>query len=398
MARKPQKLELTAESPKILNAIRDSASPEYQNLVPVADDTIYSLREIGGVMMTYQPIRNEFLNALINRIANVIVSSRMYYNPWSFFKRGLLEFGETTEEIFVNLASPHQFSPAKAEQEVFKRVIPDVKSAFHSMNYQKFYKQTISNDMLKQAFLSWEGVTDLIGRITDSIYTGANQDEFIVMKYMIQRAYLDGNIKTIETKAIAADTVKSITAQAKALSNTLTFLNSQYNQAGVSTSSNKSDQIVIMDTIADATLDVELLAGAFNLPYADLLAQRVMIDSFSETDDERLALIFDGDASYVPFTLEEKQKLQNIQMGVFDRDWFMIFDNLQEFTEIYNPEGLYWNYFLHVWKTFSYSPFQNAVLLVSTTPDPAQPRIDRVILTPTEATADKGDTVNFTQQ
>ena len=38
----------------------------------------------------------------------------------------------------------------------------DVRAAFHTMNYQKFYKATISNDQLRQAFLSWQGITDLI--------------------------------------------------------------------------------------------------------------------------------------------------------------------------------------------------------------------------------------------
>lgn len=46
----------------------------------------------------------------------------------------------------------------------------------------------------------------------------------------------------------------------------------------------------------------------------------------------------------------------------------MIFDNFQSFTENYNGQGLYWNYFYHVWKTFSVSPFANNALFVSGTP------------------------------
>ena len=32
------------------------------------------------------------------------------------------------------------------------------------MNYQKYYKTTIQNDQLRQAFLSWQGITDLIAK------------------------------------------------------------------------------------------------------------------------------------------------------------------------------------------------------------------------------------------
>ena len=44
----------------------------------------------------------------------------------------------------------------------------------------------------------------------------------------------------------------------------------------------------------------------------------------------------------------------------------MIYDNLYNFTENYNGEGLYWNYFYHTWKTFSISPFANAIVFVPT--------------------------------
>mgnify|MGYP000075391992 FL=1 len=73
---------------------------------------------------------------------------------------------------------------------MFKREIPDVRAAFHILNYQKFYKATISNDQLRQAFLSWQGITDLIAKIVDSMYTGANYDEFLTMKYMLARNIL----------------------------------------------------------------------------------------------------------------------------------------------------------------------------------------------------------------
>lgn len=137
-------------------------------------------------------MKNEFLSALFNRIGKVIITSKMYNNPWSFFKKGMLEYGETIEEIFVNIAEPHVFDQQKSESEVFKREMPDVKSAFHVLNYQTFYKQTTSDYQLKQAFLTYEGITDLIYRIIDAMTTSSNYDEFLVMKYLLARRILEG--------------------------------------------------------------------------------------------------------------------------------------------------------------------------------------------------------------
>ena len=179
------KKELDATSVDIMNTIRANASPEYQAQIPIASPNTDSIRSIGQIIMDYQPFKNEFLNALINRIARVLITSKMYDNPWASFKKGLLEYGETVEEIFVNLAHPKDYDPEVAETQIFKREIPDVMAAFHAMNYKKFYKVTIQNDDLRTAFLSWNGITDLITRIIDSLYTGANYDEFITMKYLV---------------------------------------------------------------------------------------------------------------------------------------------------------------------------------------------------------------------
>lgn len=391
MPSKPRKAKLEATTPEILNAIRAEASDTYRELVPPAKaDDLNSLKSIGKVVMEFQPIKNEFLNALVNRIAMVRITNQLYYNPWSFFKQGKIENGETVEEIFTQIAQPHNYDPAVAENELFKRVIPDVKAAFHSMNYQEFYKQTIQDNELALAFLSWSGVSDMIASIVNAIYSAANQDEFLTMKYMIQRAYLDGNIKTITIPTLTGDNIKPAVAQIKALSNTLTFMSNQYNTAGVQTFTPNTDQIVILDTLADALIDVELLAGAFNLPYANLLQQRVLVNDFTTNDYDRLGKLFAKDPTYKPFTQEEVARLKKIQMCVVDKSWFMIFDNLEKFTEQYNAQGLYWNYFFHVWKTFSYSPFKNAIMAIS-----EDAGVTGLVVTPDEVTVKRGDNVNF---
>ena len=178
----------------ILNAIRNSASQEYRSYVPPANPNGASIREIGNIIMTFPALQNEFLSNLINRIGRVLITSKLYENPWTAFKRGRLEFGETIEEIFVNLAKPFVYDVETAENEVFKREISDVRAAFHVLNYQKFYKATIQQEQLRQAFLSWEGISDLIAKIVDSMYSAANYDEFITMKYLLARHILNGHV------------------------------------------------------------------------------------------------------------------------------------------------------------------------------------------------------------
>lgn len=389
----PKIVTLTNSSVDVLNAIRNNASTNYRDYVPVATADADSVRKIGAVIMDYPSLQNEFLSALVNRIGRVLITSKMYSNPWAMFKKGLLEFGETIEEIFVNLAKPHQFDPAVAESNVFKREIPDVRAAFHIMNYQKYYKATISNDQLRQAFLSWPGITVLIAKIVDAMYTGANYDEFQTMKYMLARAILDGKMHPTEIAAVNSDNMNTIVSAIKGVSNKLTFMNSDYNVAGVATYTNKDDQYMLVNSSFDATMDVEVLAAAFNMDKADFAGHRILVDSFGSLDTARLAALFADDPTYEEIDSGDLALLDAIPAVLVDKNWFMIVDNFQNFTELYNGEGLYWNYWYHVWKTFSISPFANSTVFVS-----GAPEVVSVTVTPASATVAPGQSVQLTAQ
>ena len=390
MATTPKVVTLTNSSVDILNAIRNNATQNYRDYVPKATPDADSIRQIGAIIMDYPALQNEFLSALVNRIGRVLITSKMYDNPWAFFKKGLLEFGESVEEIFVNIAKPFQFDPAVAETNVFKREIPDVRAAFHIMNYQKYYKATISNDQLRQAFLSWQGISDLIAKIVDAMYTGANYDEFQTMKYMLARHILDGHMYPVEIPAVETANMKSIVSVVKGVSNKFTFLSPNYNLAGVQTYTDKNDQYMLINSQFDATMDVEVLASAFNMGKAEFSGRGVLVDSFGSLDTDRLAELFAGDSTYKEISSEELKALDAIPAVLVDRNWFMIFDNFYNFTEQYNGEGLYWNYWYHVWKTFSVSPFANNALFI-----PGTPGVTSVSVTPSTSTVAAGQSVQL---
>ncbi|MFQ7211014.1 MAG: Ig-like domain-containing protein [Coprococcus sp.] len=387
MAIKPKQATLNANSVEILNTIRNSATPYYKQMIPQAKANTGSIRQIGNIMMNYEPLQNEFLSALYNRIGRVIITSKMYYNPWSPFKKGLMELGETVEEIFVNIAKAHTFNPETAETNFMKREIPDVRAAFHTMNYQKFYKATISNDQLRQAFLSWQGITDLIAKIVDAMYTAHNYDEFQVMKYMLARNILNGYLYPVTVAQVDKENAPDIVTEIKAISNELVYESPDYNLNGVYTFTEKNDQFIITNARFDAVMDVNVLASAFNMDKVEFMGHRVQIDGFDRIDENRMNELFadDPNAGYIPLTEDEKAALKAVPAVLIDRDYFMIFDNLYKFTEDYNGEGLYWQYWYHAWKTFSTSPFANAVIFV-----PGTPGVTSVTVSPATATVNKG--------
>ena len=103
MPRRIANSTLNASTIDILNVIRQNASLQYQSSVPAVTQES-DIPAVGEVLYGYPALQNEFINALINRIALVRTQAATFNNPYSRLKKGYLEYGESVEEIFEALA------------------------------------------------------------------------------------------------------------------------------------------------------------------------------------------------------------------------------------------------------------------------------------------------------
>lgn len=360
---------LNASTIDILNVIRQNASLEYQNAVPVITSE-NDIPKVGDIIYGTPAFANYFVNSLINRIALVRVKSANFNNMYADLKKGYLEFGETVEEVFVNIAKAREFSVEKAESREFKRTLPDVRTAFHAMNYRVQYPITIQDEDLRQAFLSMDGVQDLIARIVDAVYTANEYDEYLLFKYLIIKAVTKGQMYPI---GVDVSDIKNAGIKFRGTSNTLEFMNTKYNASGVHTITKKEDQQIFLDASFDAQYDVGVLASAFNMDKADFMGRRRLIDDWTTFDNERFEVIRAGSDQIEAVTDAELAMMADVVGVLVDTEWFQVYDNLTRFTETYVGSGLYWNYFLNVWKTVSSSPFSNAIVFVKSTAVPTTP-------------------------
>lgn len=349
-----------ATSSKVINAV----APYLTERIPTA--TANNLADIGKYILDNKALANQFLNVLVNRIVKVIITSRMYENPLAVFKKGSERYGDLIEEIYVNIANAHEFDPQIAENEVYKRVIPDVGAVYHQMNSQLYYKTTISEDQLAKAFTSEQGMRTLIAGIVDSLYSGANYDEFLQMKNLFAESTHE--FYRIYTDEPSTSTAKNIVTNFKSASNLLEFMSSSYNPVGVKNFTPKRNQVLFLRADVDAIIETNVLAAAFNLPYVDFLTRKINVDDFGVGNEDIYAVLC-------------------------DEEFLIVHNNLDKFTEIYNAQGLYWNYFWHVWRTYSRSPFSNMIAFCTGS---ATAGTAVTITNSTSATYAKGSNVQMT--
>ena len=368
MAKRIAVTTLNASTIDILNTIRANASSEYQSLVPTITKAT-DIPRVGEVIYGYPALANQFLNALVNRIAMVRVKSAVFNNAYKELKKGYLEFGETVEEVFVQIAKAREFSAEKAEARELKRSLPDVRSAFHTMNYRVQYPVTIQDQDLKLAFMSIDGVQDLIAKIVDAVYTAAEYDEYLLFKYLIIKAVSHGKMFPVSI----AGSMDTAAIAFRGTSNKLGFMSNKYNESGVTTSTPKADQYIFMDSDYNAAYDVSVLAAAFNMDKAEFSGKLMLIDDFTSFDNERFDVIRANSDMIESVTSTELALMAKVKAILVDKEWFQIYDNNNKFTETYVASGLYWNYFYNVWKTVSYSPFSNAVVFVDSSATTSAP-------------------------
>lgn len=394
--------QVTSDPVQILNTIRENASPSYAAVVPLIENsgikseadrmrTLDSIRNIGTILANMPNLMNEWLN-IINRIAFTVVKSANFYNRLKMLKKGYVDYGESIQEIFVNMLNSHTYDINENPANMLATENPNVNETFHIMNYQHYYKVTIYPYELKQAFLTYDGVSDLISKIIKAALTSADLDEYVSTKYLISRTALDGKIYSVYLPQITKDTGSETAKTLIENADLLTYIPSEYNIAKVPNGTPLNRQLIIATANFRAAINVDVLAPAFNMDKTELIGRIIGVDyfTFSDYEQNRLNMLFEKDPNYTPFTASEIAELQTIQALQVSEDWFQIYDNLATQREFENGEMLYRNLWFHFWKTFSISPFENAILYSST-----QQGVESISITPSMVTVEGGQTAQL---
>ena len=334
---------------QFLNAIRAVASAEYKGRIPTATQT--NIQNIMTTIMDYSATKEEFTNTILNKIVRTKVLNKAYENSLKFFKKEPLPFGKTIEGVFVDLIKAKNFNENfgtgdnEATSLLAKEKAP-VKVEYYSENFKHKYKLSISDEQLKSAFMSADGLSQMTQGLIRSATSSSEYDEYMMIKTLIgasvsKEVEIQGLFKLDENVQ-----AKKITKTVQALVNKFRFMSTEYNKQGVHTHCQPSDCVIITTPDQLANLNVELLATAFNVPYAEMPSRIVVIDSFLKADGT-------DDADTVCI--------------VADMDLVQFRNTLDTWETFRNPDGLMTNMFHHVWGSACGCGFVNAVKIKNKT-------------------------------
>ena len=373
-----------------LNQIREELVADnkvYQEQIPLVEH--YTSSQVYGQSLLALPsdLRNKFIQSLVNRIAYTKFQMDYFENPLRELANDELPLGAIGQDIYVNPARGRvynidDFAGLLAKYE------SDVKVEYNELNFDVQYPVTIIRKELEKAFTTWGDFESFLMGISQSLYNGAYIDDYNYTRKLITNAYLNNNVQmeTFSFSNPAAPTeaeLKGLIAKLRELYLNFQAPSTEYNAWGkvggygkkIVSWSNPRDIVVFLSNKLASVIDVNVLASAFNIDKSDLLGRVYYVPDFDQRDEDG-EVVVDGSSIYA---------------FICDRRWFKIRDKAMFMDEFYNANNRSWQQYLNVIKSFNYSLFANAKMLVS-----AIPSIEAVTITGTDQEVAVGGNVTAT--
>lgn len=326
----------------IMNNLRLGMTDSYKARIP--NVTKANIQKSIETLLEAPELRNEFVDALVNRIGLVLFKSKIWKNPMREFKIDPLTWGAVIEEIQVGLLEAKVYDPDRdyMEKEIWGREVPPVEVAYHKINRQNYYKVSINDLMLRRAFLNDMGLSNMVTALMNSLYNSANSDEFDLMcslfaEYARNGGYFKVNVPEVSSGDSGEADAKKLLREVRAMAGNLEFFSTAYNAAGLPTFAAAEDLVMFVSPEVKAAMDVNAFAAAFNIPYVDVAGRIISIP-------------------------KHKFGINGVQAILTTKDFFIIADTLSENREIQNPASLNKNYFYHIHQILSLSLFVPAIM------------------------------------
>lgn len=361
-----------------LNNIRETS---------IVDSTLYSryveeitpntnIGEWSAPILDNQTIMNEFCNKLVQRIVKTQVELRLFNNPLQVLEGADMILGSLGQEIFINPIVGRRFNVDDFAGLLAKYEI-DCKVEYHHLNSDIQYPVTITRAKIKDAFVSWESLNAFIEGTTNALYNGAYIDRYDMTKDLVASAYAGNNVQIEVISAITSEaTGKAFLEKARGMFLNFQTPTSDFNawaKVGgygreILTFTPKNDIVILLRNDVLATLDVNVLASAFNIDKADLLGNVIGVNNFDVYEYQKQT-----DGSTIRVKTYDGSKIIGM---ICDKRWFKVWSQELTMDEWYNPNNRCWQYYLNDVRGYSYSLFANAVVFATEEPTVTATKIE----------------------
>lgn len=263
---------------------------------------------------------------MVEKIARQVIRNVTTEDRLAIFDKVPINDGTTIEEAVVGLAEATSYD--KDAVDVFVKTNPNMYVRYYKNWTPLQYATTAQINEIRKVMLTGGNAEDLAERIAGALVESDKQDKYERTKGLLKWATTNNGIVKVGT--LASDDYKGILTALKNTVSGMTFVNTNYNVAQIKRRTRLDDIVILMPYTVKNAIDVEELAGVFNLSKAEIGSRIIEID---------------GDETNI---------------YIVDRQALLIYTRLYEMSTLWNPKGLYMNYWLTNDRLYALSPLFDA--------------------------------------
>ena len=287
----------------------------------------------------YVPMTVAEMGEMIGKIAYSVIRENTAQDHLAVFDKMPINKGDTIEQAVVKMAESLAYDDEGADALKREDSVKFAVSYFKTWSRAKF-KKTVDVSLIRKVLSEEIDVSDVTAKIVSSMTEGDKQEKYENVRDLLTwgRQVADGGTGAVLVNAetVNYDSVnstidyKSVLVAMKNAVSGMKFVNANFNTASLKRRTRPEDIYILMPYQLKNKIDVEELAGVFNLDKAEIK------DRIIETD-----------------TGLESSRYYYIY--ILDKHAVLDFTRLYEMMDEKNADGLFWNYYLHVERLYALS-------------------------------------------
>lgn len=273
---------------------------------------------------------------MVEKVAKQVIRVATADDRLAELEKGEVDNGTVIENVVIELAEAGAYTDTEDGTDAtnpFKAMEPALAVKYFTDWTSRQFSTKVSMQKLRKVMLAGGGVQEIADAVVAALVEGENQENYETIRKMFEDTGVRSNaIVNTETYNVAdATDYAAILVALKNVISGMSFVNTTFNKAAIKRKTRKEDIRILMPYTLRNAIDVELLAGVFNLTKAEVAERIIEIDG-AGTD-----------------------------IYVFDINAVQIYTRLKEMTSQFNAKTLETNFFYTVDKIYALSPLFDCV-------------------------------------
>ena len=273
---------------------------------------------------------------MVEKVAKQVIRVATADDRLAELEKGEVDNGTVIENVVIELAEAGAYTDTEDGTDAtnpFKAMEPALAVKYFTDWTSRQFSTKVSMQKLRKVMLAGGGVQEIADAVVAALVEGENQENYETIRKMFEDTGVRSNASVnTETYNVAdATDYAAILVALKNVISGMSFVNTTFNKAAIKRKTRKEDIRILMPYTLRNAIDVELLAGVFNLTKAEVAERIIEIDG-AGTD-----------------------------IYVFDINAVQIYTRLKEMTSQFNAKTLETNFFYTVDKIYALSPLFDCV-------------------------------------